>query len=152
MTAASTTAVVRNKFLTAVPLLPRENANVSRTLSNRGKYGLSPYEARTVAALWRLSRFGLLQCEKVDRPSLSAKVETDEVFIPQANFSIVHRPFTLYSSVNLHSASSVRLPPSLTREGFCKSCFWAIDKYAICDRCDIGPPATRCRDARSLQV
>ena len=29
LTAASTTAVVRNKFLTAVPLLPRENAPVN---------------------------------------------------------------------------------------------------------------------------
>ena len=40
-----------------------------------------------------------------------------------ADGCIAMRRFTPYSSVNLHSASSVRLPPSLAREGFCKSCF-----------------------------
>ena len=38
--------------------------------------------------------------------------------------------FTPYSSVSLHSASSVCLPPSLTREGSCKSRFWATDGCA----------------------
>ena len=41
------------------------------------------------------------------------------------------RFFTPYSSVSLHSASSVCLPPSLTREGFCKSRFWATDGCAF---------------------
>ena len=35
LTAASTTAVVRNKFLTAVPLLPRENAPVNRAFGQQ---------------------------------------------------------------------------------------------------------------------
>ena len=45
------------------------------------------------------------------------------------------RLFTPYSS----TASG---PPSLTREGSRKSCFWAIDGGAICNRYDIGPPRT----------
>ena len=45
----------------------------------------------------------------------------------RADGCIAMRLFTPYSSVNLHSASSVRLPPSLAREGFCKSRFLAID-------------------------
>ena len=45
--------------------------------------------------------------------------------------------FTPYSSVSLHSASSVCLPPSLTREGSCKSRFWATDGCAFCNRNDL---------------
>ena len=52
-----------------------------------------------------------------------------------ADGCIAARFFTPYSS----TASG---PPSLTREGFCKSHFWAIDGSAFCDQNELGPPRT----------
>ena len=51
------------------------------------------------------------------------------------NGCIAVRLFTPYSS----TASG---PPSLTREGFCKSRFWATDGGAICNRNSLGSSRT----------
>ena len=39
-----------------------------------------------------------------------------------------------------NTSSTASGPPSPTGEGFCKSCFWAIDGCAFCDRYDLGRP------------